>query len=335
MMTRILTGVVIGGLALTMWWSLHPSGEIPLELMGGWFTYLLRVRGQVHVRWDGIAQFVIASSLALLLLHVLTRWFARETSRGLGRPLVQWRWRWSFMLLAATGLMFIAGIAMIGVVHQSIWMLRSPQPLFSQQERDTDNDSLVGDYRRLTPPYRSYAKRLPPEDYAPGPETDTNWLVKLLPWIMYQIPPQGPESSFGNPAADPFFKSLVPEVINPQFVGAPIRDRSGYGLTHVAGNMWIFDGRGRRPFYGATNFDTLLMFGEVNSGLTPWGHLDINRDPRQGLNNPQTAATGFGSTATSDSVLFALANGAVREVADNIDARTLEQMSVPKRGAEF
>lgn len=331
MMTRILTGVVIGGLALTMWWSLHPSGEIPLELMGGWFTYLLRVRGQVHVRWDGIAQFVIASSLALLLLHVLTRWFARETSRGLGRPLVQWRWRWSFMLLAATGLMFIAGIAMIGVVHQSIWLTTSRQPLFVLH---TDGD--FGEFSWKTPTYQAgWAVSREDAFSLPGPVSDTNWLVKILPWIMYVIPSQGPPSTFGNPAADSFYKCLVPEVINPQFVGAPIRDRSGYGLTHVAGNKWIFDGRGRRPFYSASNFDTLLMFGEVNSGLTPWGHLDINRDPRQGLNNPHTVATGFGSTATSDSVLFALANGAVREIADNIDARTLEQMSVPKSGAEF
>src|SRR5262249_42501610 len=47
-----------------------------------------------------------------------------------GAPPRRWPPRWTATILAAVVLAFVAGIASIGITHQTAWLLTSPEPLF-------------------------------------------------------------------------------------------------------------------------------------------------------------------------------------------------------------
>lgn len=103
-----------------------PGIEVVFYLVVGWVAYLVRVVPQVRVRWDVAGSFVVYCGAFLVGSHVFLRWLRREMAPAAPA----WRVRWTASAFALVVLMFAAGIGAVGVVHQTAWLVRSPEPIY-------------------------------------------------------------------------------------------------------------------------------------------------------------------------------------------------------------
>ena len=112
-----------------------PGADILIYLLIGWIRFLIRVVPAVHVRWDMAASAVVYALLLVAGSHLFLRWLYRETGAAAGDSGRRWRWRWTLSGFAIVLLMFSAGMAAIGVVHQSAWLATSPKPFYVRNVR--------------------------------------------------------------------------------------------------------------------------------------------------------------------------------------------------------
>lgn len=128
----------------------------------------------------------------------------------------------------------------------------------------------------------------------------------------------------------PYFRSVIPDYLNANLPAAPVRDDEGFGLSHFASNQFVIGPNLGLKFDEITDgtFTTLLV-GEVNSLFQPWGAPTNWRDPKLGIN---TTPWGFGSHPGLKGVLFAMADGSVEFVSEEIDSGILEALTTPDAG---
>lgn len=101
-----------------------PGLDLMAFLVAGWALYMRRVWPQIQVRWDLVASAGVYAVLLLAGSHLFLRWLYREMSKG------RWRFGWTLAGFLIVLLMFVAGTAAVGVVHQVTWLARSPRPMF-------------------------------------------------------------------------------------------------------------------------------------------------------------------------------------------------------------
>ena len=106
-------------------------------LVGGWIPFTMRVAPQIRVRWDLVASTFVYVFLLITGSHYFLRWLFREIAEGVGASAAPvWKWRWTlsgFLLVVA---MFTAGMAAIGVAHQTGWLITSPKSLYQRPDYD-------------------------------------------------------------------------------------------------------------------------------------------------------------------------------------------------------
>ena len=95
-------------------------------LLFGWVDFLRRVVPEVRLAPGSLAVGVGCLLLVAILGHLALRWLRRELQPD--GP--AWRLRSTLMLLTATLLMFVCGLAATGVAHQLGWLIRDPQPMW-------------------------------------------------------------------------------------------------------------------------------------------------------------------------------------------------------------
>src|SRR5205823_13745563 len=96
----------------------------------GWAQFLRRVLPRIT--WDRNAVVVAVGTFALLTFGV--HWLGRALLRG-RRSERRWRFGWSLTVTAAVIVVFAAGICMIGVTHQSGWLLTTNDPVIVAHEQ--------------------------------------------------------------------------------------------------------------------------------------------------------------------------------------------------------
>jgi len=105
--------------------------EIPVVVLFGWPWYVGRVAGQVAVNWDGVLTCVVCLAVLAGGLHAFCGWlYGQMQTPAEGQVPRAWRKRWTASILGVVVLMFVAGIAAVGVTHQTAWLANSPRPLF-------------------------------------------------------------------------------------------------------------------------------------------------------------------------------------------------------------
>jgi len=104
--------------------------ETVICLAFGWIGFLERVVPQVQVRWDIVTSSALCTMVLVVSAHLFLRWLYREIGGSDGSSAARrWHKRWTLSGAVAVLLMFSAGIGMIGVIHQTAWLARSPVPL--------------------------------------------------------------------------------------------------------------------------------------------------------------------------------------------------------------
>lgn len=95
--------------------------QIPYFLSCGWLHYLARVLPMVQVNWGMIFSGVTAFALAVIVSHLVLRWFWHQKRAG-----QKWRLKWTTSICLLVPVLFGISIAVGGIVHQTAWLMREP-----------------------------------------------------------------------------------------------------------------------------------------------------------------------------------------------------------------
>jgi hypothetical protein len=117
--------------------NLLPLLEIASAVLFGWVSFLTRVLPLVSLNAD----LTVMALVCILLVGVGTHWFlqwiaqqAALTSCPTSNSF-HWPWKWTWCGLAAIGLTFFVGSAVVGMVHQVGWVIGSGEPWFEAKGR--------------------------------------------------------------------------------------------------------------------------------------------------------------------------------------------------------
>src|SRR5438067_1955146 len=257
-------------------------GDLLFNLVAGWGWYLARVAGQVRVNWIGVLTALVCLALLSLGLHGFCRWLYGRPAAPEGRL---WRKRWTASLLGAVVLMFVAGIAAVGVTHQTAWLLTSPEPLteggMRQLAAKIQSENNLKQIGMGSHDHNDAVGSLPQwsGDRFPGAEPH-GWQTLLLPYVEQDalfktIKLNKPWDHSDN--AGPMRKEVK------LYLHPAIDERTGergYALSHYAGNVRVFAGKARRiPADFPDGASQTLLAGEAAGNHRPWGHPANWRDP--------------------------------------------------------
>lgn len=99
---------------------------LPFTLLFGWVGFLATVFAELTWNWTLIITGVVCLGVFVVGFHLMADWL-RRTMSAEASP---WPWRWTALSTAVVMLMFTASISVIGILHQSIWLVTSGEPPF-------------------------------------------------------------------------------------------------------------------------------------------------------------------------------------------------------------
>jgi len=348
-----------GGLILLAVLFLGTASE---HLLLGWLYFPLRVVPRITV--DPPAALIgLASLIAfILLLHLSMRWLRAGSA---------WSWRSTAALAALVIILFAAGTAMVGALHQSVWLTFgrsgssvSPDPVYGLIDtiQNAANRAEAGNHLKQlaldVQNFHDVFNALPPG----GTKTDDGQIMHG--WMTYSalvmsFSSEGIEFAvpWNQPPNDRYFKCNYPRFVNPSIPG-PYFDAEGFGLTHFAGNQHVLPIQtiaAEKPpainhpmkqlAEGGQTLDlqsvsdgtsNTLLVGTVTERFKPWGHPVNVRDPALGLNR---SPDGFAAPPGWSAAVFAMCDGSTRAINPKIDPEVLRQLATPAGGeplpAEF
>ncbi|MCE9563537.1 MAG: hypothetical protein K8U57_15965 [Planctomycetes bacterium] len=104
--------------------------RIPLLVAFGWPWYVSRSIRQLDPDPWAVISGVVCLAAVTVGMHLFSRWiYAATDATPEGTARRRWPWKWTGQLVGLLVLMFLAGVAFTGLVQQSIWVIRSPNPL--------------------------------------------------------------------------------------------------------------------------------------------------------------------------------------------------------------
>lgn len=96
--------------------------EVPIKLAVGWIAYLDRAERSVKPDLMHVASAVVCLAATVVGAHLVLRWLTASA----GRP---WPLKRTLQALLLVALMFASGLAVTGLVQQTSWLIRTPEPL--------------------------------------------------------------------------------------------------------------------------------------------------------------------------------------------------------------
>jgi prepilin-type processing-associated H-X9-DG protein len=323
----LLAVCVVTATALTTW-------EGGVAMLFGWISFLGRVLPRLSADWPSIAVGLGAVVLFAAGIHALGFSWQRQRTAPEGEPRPAWRFRSTFAVVALVIILFTAGISIIGIVHQTGWLIHSDRSLYGEglRDRGTPHRNLVQIGLGLHV-HHDMKKTLPAGGtFAPDGTMLHSWETYALDGLGYTRQGIDMAKPWNDPVNQKYFKCILPQFINPGFRTAELEDAEGYGLSHYASNSHVMGGnKGMKLSDIKDGTENTLLVGEVNAQFKPWGHPANWRDPVTGINSPR----GFGGPPGSGGANFVMADGSVRFVSDKISPDVLRAMSTPNGGEEI
>ena len=224
------------------------------------------------------------------------------------RPQFVWKARWTASLVVALLLAFTAGISVVGVVHQAVWMMTGKERLTSGGTFDAHGRPLHSAMTMILPFVEQQALFETIDLQQPW-NGDSNRDVFKTVVPIYQFPPGVPNPEL---SADP---GKVP----------------GFALSNYAGNIRVLRlGQSMRITDIRDGTSNTILFGEVHENLRPWGDPLNVRDPAIGINQgPKSFGSPFSAGRGCNMLL---ADGSVRFVSESTALDVLKALSTPASG---
>ncbi len=264
---------------------------------------------------------------------MVVSWYGQESAEQTtpGRP---WKLRWSLLTVAALFLLFATGISLVGIVHQTSWLLTSPEPMFGSALKThgsgRNNLMMMGlEIRNHQAIYGCLPSRWA---FSPDGAPLHSWETRILPFLfdIHEIDLKRP---WDDPVNQGHFQKVVPVFINPDLRTAEFLDSQGYGLSHYSANCHTMGGNKKRSLHDfAGRESSTILIGEVNANFQPWGQPVNWRDPARGINK---SSYGFGGPPGSGGAHFVMADGSIRFINDKISPDVLRALSDPRAVQEF
>lgn len=304
----------------------------------GCIYFLVDVLPRVTVYWPSVA----VGCGAFVLFTAGVHW-AGKTWRARTNAATRWRFRWSLSIVALVCLLFAAGIAFVGIVHQSAWLAASDRPLMRQTWRHANN-SDDGSDNLFDIAVASHNYAAGNNDTFPAGGTYSSDGLMLHSWATYLSPYVGEGYStrrgildltrpWNDPQNQPVFRSVIRPYLNPALGTSSPVDADGYGLCHYAANVHVMGPNRAMKLADITDGkQNTLLIGEVNAEFKPWGHPGNWRDPAKGINR---SPNGFGGPARAGGAQFLMADGSVRFVSEKISPTVLKALSTPNGGEKL
>jgi hypothetical protein len=317
--------------------GLFAAFDLVFQLSCGWVLYLRRVLPQITVDWSSTAIAAVCLAGLAAGLHLFLRWLYGQIVKDRETANSRWQPRWTGMILALVVLLFTSGIAAVGIVHQTGWLISSPEPVMDASEtwgavnRRVHSCNNLKQIGLAAHKYNEVHHELPAGGtFDARGNGQHGWQTMLLPYmnqealynrINLKVPWNEPTN------AEPF-RTTVKDFLYPG-IEEQTND-AGLALSHYAANVRLMGGG--KPW----SLDKLpdgtsqtMMAGEVWTAFKPWGDPTNWRDPARGL---RTTPDSFGNPARRKVTEFLMADGSVRGVANTISREALRAVSTPDGG---
>ncbi len=298
--------IVVTAITFVLAAMVFPGGvgwtfEIPVTLALGWVKYLWKVVPQVNPDPWAVGTAVACLAGVTVGAHFFLRWLAARA----------WSWNRTFRCVGLIVLMFVAGIAVVGMIHQTSWLARSPEPLFlSRGGTRTYSANNLKQIGIATHSHHDFdqSKALPRSTFSAAGQPIHSWQTALLPYIeqeqLYKqidLTKSWTHPANANPLATP-----IKVYLNPSFSDGKVNDS---GVSHYAGNAAVVlgDAKTLQSFPAGTS--NTILAGEVSSNFRAWGDPLNARDPRTGAGGQPN---GFG--ARGRPAQFVMLDGSVRTI---------------------
>lgn len=306
-----------------------PVWETAGSLSFGWWRFLTRVIPQQHVSVSGLFTAGVCLILLLAGLHGFLSWLARAWNAGRSDA-QRWRFRWTASAIGLTLLMFVAGTAFVGMVHQSIWLATSSEPrttMAPDQTRYGDPRNTLKMIGLGLMDYESAFQRLPGGDdsqYSGG--VQHSWQTLIMPYMVISNSEYHFDQPWNAAVNRPFCSRPVEEYLI-RGVPGDFRNGDGLAVSHYAGSAPLFLAARDRAIRLANLKDDTLVMGEASGNFRPWADPANLRDPADGLcRSPDS----FGNTSNRGAY-FLEAGGGVRFYSRATDPAVLKNLSSPSR----
>lgn len=310
----------------------------------GWIRFLLRVVPQVTISWAGAATAAVCSVAFLLGTHWFLRWlYAEWRQNGASsepstelRPADSWKLRWTVGLTSVAVLMFVAGICVTGLAHQTAWLATSKEPLMERSGRmimsrvqAANNLRQIG---RGALDYHEANRTFPRALFTPTGQPLHSWQTAILPFGEHrQLFDQIKQSvAWDDPRNQEPFMQRVDMFLVP--LQRQTKDARGYALSHFASNAYVLGGD--RQFRAADIKDGpnhTILAGEAAGNFRPWGDPVNWRDPALGVNQ---SPDGFGGPHLGV-VQFVFADGHAAAISADIDPTLFRALCTPGGGEDL
>ncbi len=314
---------------------------LPLDLAGnlalGWLFFLARVIPSMKVDASGVATALLCAALLAVGIHVFSRWFVVHFNEGVASP-PAWRSRWTGMIIAAVVVLFVSGIATVGMTHQVGWLLTSKDPwvsstggsrIVARRVQSLNNLKEIG---VALHEYHNDQGAFPlGGTFDPMGQPLHGWQAMILDKLdnqelFHEMNFQIPWTDARNASV---FRTTLGIYINPGIVPRVDRDDRGYALSHYAGNVRVLGGDHSLRIEDIKDGTAQTLFaGEVATGFKPWGDPVNWRDPALGVNR---SPNGFGGPWVGGAS-FLLVDGSVRFIKNSVDPRIMKALSTPASG---
>jgi hypothetical protein len=101
---------------------------VPFALLFGWIPSLNRFVSVAHLSTGSVFAAMALSGLLVAGTHYFCGWVHGER-----RASVRWKWKWTFASYALLLFLLGASAALVGIAHQTAWMLTSGEPVFKSR----------------------------------------------------------------------------------------------------------------------------------------------------------------------------------------------------------
>ena len=303
-------------------------GETAWHLLGGWLAFAAHSLSDSTINWSGVATAALCMAALLLGTHRFVRWVVTastskdSTAVNSGPQRVVWPLRRTALVLSLVVLMFVAGLGFIGLVHQTVWLSTSPEPLTRNRLVLPFSDynlrfigSGVGGYLDVykKPPISGRS------DAHPGSGSHS-WQTWILPFVNMRNDNLRLDLDWDDPANLPAFRRFVPHYLNPE-IGV-LRESHGLAVSHYAGNIHLLAPDAAQPAAPSEPTGHIIFAGEVAQNFKSWGDPSNLRDPAIGIQARQGFCGPDGRGAN-----FIMLDGSVRFLSQKTDARVFESLS--------
>jgi hypothetical protein len=257
--------------------------------------------------------------------HAFLRWLYAAT--GQETEPRRWPWKWTIKLVGLVVLLFVAGVAVTGVAHQTGWLIRSPEPL-TQGNRDAHPRTIsASNLKQMTLAAHTIhdepaVNRLPRSTFDATGRPFHSWQTDLLPYIEQgslhnRIDHTKPWTHANNSGP---MTTQVGTFLHPN---QSERDVNGFAVSHYAGNVHVvLTDTPKKLSDFPTGTSNTIFAGEVDSGFRAWGDPMNVRDPRSGA---EGLPDGFGGPRGKPAQ-FAMLDGSVR----TFDPKALADLAAGK-----